>query len=245
MSASSLQVIRWGDERARTGPWRGDPRVAHLTPVSDGRPLSARFVLHCSDRLGRQGYEQVLTSALSPLEQGGFLEAGFEVEQRLHLLAHDLRDIPPAPAPDGVTLRRFREPEMDLVIAIDGDAFEPFWRMDRLGVEEAVEATPRARFRVATESGSPRPEGLVGYAITGRAGRRGYLQRLAVVHDREGRGIGRELVIDALRWLRRWRVERCLVNTQQGNDRALHLYEGLGFRAEPAGLAVLSRSTAR
>ena len=89
---------------------------------------------------------------------------------------------------------------------------------------------------MAVESGR-----IVGYAITGRAGRRGYLQRLAVAQDQTGRGIGRALVSDGLRWLRRRGAQRCLVNTQVGNERALDLYERIGFRREPVGLAVLAR----
>ena len=245
MSAASLQVIRWGDERARTGPWRGDGRVAHMAPLADGRPLSAGFVRHCADRLTRLGYDRVITAALSPLEQTGFLEAGFEVEQRLHLLAHDLSDLPTAPHPPGITLRRFRSADMGAVIAVDADAFDAFWTMDRAGIEEAVSATPRSRFRVASGDADTRgpggrvPDNIVGYAVTGRAARRGYLQRLAVTGARSGQGIGQELVVDGLRWLRHWRAERCLVNTQVGNNRALDLYRRLGFVPEPSGLAVL------
>jgi ribosomal protein S18 acetylase RimI-like enzyme len=79
----------------------------------------------------------------------------------------------------------------------------------------------------------------VGYAVTGRAGRRGFLQRLAVQPDHQRGGLGRALVLDGLRWLRRWRAERAVVNTQLENDAALALYENLGFRREPSGLSVL------
>jgi ribosomal protein S18 acetylase RimI-like enzyme len=78
-----------------------------------------------------------------------------------------------------------------------------------------------------------------GYSLVGRAGDRGYVQRLAVDPDHQGRGLGRTLVVDGLWWLRRWRVREVLVNTQEGNDRAVVLYERLGFRHRPGGLAVL------
>jgi ribosomal protein S18 acetylase RimI-like enzyme len=55
----------------------------------------------------------------------------------------------------------------------------------------------------------------------------------------EGRGIGSALVVDGLRWLRRRRASRALVNTQEANARALALYEHLGFRRQRDGLAVL------
>ena len=45
---------------------------------------------------------------------------------------------------------------------------------------------------------------------------------------------------DALRWLRRWRAERAMVNTQLENRRALGLYERSGFRREASGLSVLA-----
>src|SRR5439155_23116344 len=118
-------------------------------------------------------------------------------------------------------------------------AFEPFWRLDDAGLDEAVAATPHARFRVAV-TGPAEDSPVIGYAITGRAGRRGYLQRLAVHPDQQRRGLGTLLVDDALRWLRRWRAERAVVNTQMGNEKALALYERCGFVREPSRLSVLS-----
>ena len=41
--------------------------------------------------------------------------------------------------------------------------------------------------------------------------------------------------------MRRHGVERAVVNTQLDNHAALDLYDGLGFRLEPGGLAVLRR----
>lgn len=234
MSTASLQVIRRGSERARTTPWRGDGRVAHLAPAAGSGPLSAPFVRHCTDRLAAQGYTRIVTAALAPPEQAGFVSAGFVVEQNLHLLAHDLSGLPATRPPAGVRLRRAIEDDLDAVVAADNQAFDPFWSMDPPGIEEAITATPRSRYRVAV-NGS-----VVGYAITGRAGGRGYLQRLAVAPEHQGRGTGRALVVDGLRWLRRWRADECLVNTQVGNDPALALYTELGFRAQPEGLAVLA-----
>jgi len=98
-------------------------------------------------------------------------------------------------------------------------------------------ATPSVRFRVAQVDGR-----VVGYAIAGRAGRRGYLQRVAVHPDQAGHGLGRALVSDALAWLAGRGAQRAVVNTQEGNAVALALYEALGFRPEPAGLDVLGAS---
>jgi ribosomal protein S18 acetylase RimI-like enzyme len=53
------------------------------------------------------------------------------------------------------------------------------------------------------------------------------------------RGLGRALAIDGLRWMKRRGADRAMVNTQERNDVALALYQHLGFRLQPGGLAVL------
>lgn len=233
--SASLEVIRRGAERVRTGPWRGDRLVAYLAPTADTGPLSSGFVRHCVARLGQRGYQRVVTSALAIGEQQPFLDAGFTVEQRLHLLAHDLHDLAPRPRMTEVSLVD-GAPLVAEVVEVDSRSFDPFWQMDDEGISEAVGATPRSRFRVARSAAGR----VLGYAITGRAGRRGYLQRLAVDVDCRRRGLGHLLVLDGLWWLRRWRANLALVNTQIGNEGALALYQSLGFRLEPSGLSVLS-----
>ena len=81
-----------------------------------------------------------------------------------------------------------------------------------------------------------------GSALTGRAGRNGYLQRVAVDPTARRLGFGRALVADALQWLQRHDVGRTLVNTQLDNHRAVALYESCGFRRLPVGLCVLGRT---
>ena len=224
-----------GRERLRVGPWRGDPHTAYVNPVA-GAPLpSGDFVGRCLRTLTAQGYGRVVTGALSPSEQSPFRAVGFVVTEHLHLLSHDLRSIPAAEPPEGL-LRRSTRRDRDDVLALDQLAFDPFWRLDDGGLDEAIAATPHTRFRVADG-----PRGVLGYAITGRAGRRGYLQRLAVHPVEQRQGLGTLLVADALRWLRRWRADRAMVNTQLANERALALYERVGFRREPSGLSVLAR----
>ena len=230
-------VIRIGREQVRTGPWRGDHRVAYLAPTAQQPAPSAEFIGRCLEMLAQRGFSRVVTGALSPLEQTGFLAAGFQVEERLHLLGHDLHDIP-EPPPVAPALRRARRADRPSVLAVDHAAFPAFWRLDSLGLDEAISATPRTRFRVAEPS--PGLTSLSGYAICGRAGVRGYVQRLAVHPTLHGQGLGRALMIDGMRWLKRRGVQRAMVNTQVGNEVALSLYERLGFRLESVGLSVLS-----
>lgn len=227
-----LRVVRWGAERIRIGSWRGDDGLAYVAPVAETPPASASMVRHCCAMLAGQGYTEVVTGALGWREQRGFLQAGFEVREELHLLSRSLRDLPRvAPAP----LRRGHRRDRERILTVDALAFPPFWRLDEAGMTEALRATRSARLKVAAE------HRVLGYAISGRSGTRGYLQRLAVDPAAQGHGLGRALVVDGLRWMRRRGADQAVVNTQVGNQRALDLYRGLGFRLEPSGLAVLAR----
>ena len=124
------------------------------------------------------------------------------------------------------------------MLAVDQAAFEPFWQLDQAGLRDALRATPFRHFRVV---GNDADTALAGYAISGRSGPAGYLQRLAISPHQQGQGTGAALVIDGLRWMARWGVTQAWVNTPQHNTGALRLYERLGFEQVPPGLQVLER----
>jgi ribosomal-protein-alanine N-acetyltransferase len=239
MSAPSVDVLTWGRERARAGRWRGERQVAFLTPLPDAPLPSPEFVRRCLDTLAERGFTRVVTGALSPLEQTGFLAAGFDIHERLHLLSLDIvQGVPPVPP--GHRLVRGGGRRLEEVLRIDAAAFPGFWQFDEAGLLDALRATPQTRFRVAV----PHGRSAVGYAICGRAGTRGFVQRLAVDPGCQREGTGRRLLLDGLRWMRRHGVRRAVVNTQIGNDGALGLYREIGFREEPAGLSVLAAGLA-
>lgn len=217
--------------RLRATAWRGDEATAQLA-APRGRPTDAEVAAAVA-HLRALGYRRVVTSALGAPEQEPFLRAGFVEHERLHLLR---RDVERVAVPRDVTLRRARPADHPAVLEVDGRAFRPFWRFDEQRLEEALQATPSARMRVAL-----RPDGdeIAGYAVTGRAAARGYLQRLAVDPACQRAGIGTALVADGVRWLRRWGAREVLVNTQEDNAPALALYRALGFELEPVGLRVL------
>jgi ribosomal protein S18 acetylase RimI-like enzyme len=233
---AARETVRWRGGWARLGPWRDNPEVAHVV-VGTAAPPTLDAVLDCLDRLRSAGYEAALTNALAPRDAAAFVDAGFEVRERLHLLERERGTVPPADHRPLTPTRRARRADRPSVLAVDNRAFPPFWQMESSGLDDALAATPTARFRVATT-----PAGdVVAYAITGRAGRNGYLQRIAVDPSARRLGIARSLVLDGLGWLDRHAVTRTLVNTQLENHAAVALYESCGFRRLPAGLCVLGR----
>ena len=234
MSAAT-GLIRWGTECVRTGPWRTDASVAFVSPVTDAPPPSGEFVRRCLGLLSESGFQSVVTGALSPEEQRGFLEAGFTVHEKLHLLILD-KAVERPPLPPRPRVRRVGWLRTARALEVDAIAFSAFWRFDRAGLREAVAATPESRFRVALGKRGA----VLGYAISGAAAGRGFVQRLAVTPAAQGHGVGKKLLLDGLHWLRRVGTFQVAVNTQMGNEAALSLYRSVGFREDPRGLCVLS-----
>lgn len=218
----------------RVRPWHRDRGVAFLSPAPGRRPR-VEDIRACIDALPAAGYDGVVTPALDRAEQAPFLAAGLDVLEDLHLFHHDLDRLPePRPITD-VRLRRGRRRDIVPVTDIDHLAFtSPFWHLGPEGLRETIAATPSHRFRVAWAGGDP-----IGYGVVGRSGRWSYLQRVAVHPETQGRGVGRGLVIDAVRWSARRRCRQLLVNTQLDNTAAVGLYESLGFVRSRFGLAVL------
>lgn len=225
---------RWWGARAhlQVAAWRGTTHTVVLSPLPDRPAPGPEDISSELEVLASRGVARVLTGALHQGELSPFLAAGFGEHERLHLLRHDLRDVPAASAP--VRLRRAWRRDQPEILSIDERAFDAFWALDGGGLDDAVRATPASRFRVSTDGA------ITGYAITGRAADRGYLQRLAVDHSRHREGIGATLVADSLRWLRRTGARVAVVNTQERNQGALALYLATGFVLEPQGLTVLS-----
>jgi ribosomal protein S18 acetylase RimI-like enzyme len=185
--------------------------------------------------LASQGYERVVTGALAPEEQAGFLEAGFSVYEHLHLLLLDpSRGV--APVPPGPGLRRAGPRRRRQLLEVDRAAFSASWRLDAIGLRQALEATSQHRLRVVLW---PRRK-VGGYVICGASGRRGFVQRLAVAPEAQGHGLGKRLLLDGVHWLCDMGVAEVAVNTQEGNRAALALYRSAGFRDDPVGLGVLA-----
>lgn len=231
----ALELVTSTGERARIGRWRERDELGVIAPFPGDPPLSRAFIDNCLARLAAAGFVTAVTPALGPADLLPFLQAGFAPREELHVLAHDLAEVPRPVAVGSIALRRWRPADIPGVMRVDALAFDDFWRLDLDALREAHSATPHARFRVAIGD-----ERLVGYCITGRSRLQGYLQRLAVDPDVQGRGLGRHFVHDALVWLASRRARACVVNTQESNERALALYRMCGFTEAPTGLIVLA-----
>jgi ribosomal protein S18 acetylase RimI-like enzyme len=223
---SAPLMLRAGGVIARVRPWAFEPRVAHLVLYNQTRLPAPSEIVGWIRELRDAGYDRIRTGALGTQAGARFERLGFEPIQSLVLLEHTAINsvvVPTTAKGPAGTVRL--APEDDAQASeVDVAAFGPGWSIDRIGIGDVRSATPRHRARAIRSNND-----TVAYAISGRDGRNGYIQRLAVspAHQKNGHGVA--LVADSLRWMGRWRVNRALVNTHTGNTAALGLYHRLGF----------------
>ncbi len=233
---TGTQTISIGRLHFRVRPWQSDSSIAHLTAAPGARPPGTEEISECLGKVRDLGYNSALTSAIDTTEAPQYRAVGFTERDRLVVLRHDLSGVSDEGEADTseIELRRARRRDRPVCLRIDQKAFEPFWRMDEAGLADAEAATPSRRFRVALSGNQ-----LAGFAVTGRGGSQGFIQRLATDPDQQRRGIATLLVNDALRWCSRRHCREVFVNTQVSNNPATRLYEKLGFVTTPNDLVVL------
>ncbi len=221
---SAPQILRAGGVVARVRPWAFEPNVAHLVLYNQSRLPTPSDITEWVNGLRAAGYDTVRTGAVGAQVGARFERLGFEAIQSLVLLENKNVSSLKTTSPKSSGVTRLATDDDHDASRVDVAAFGAGWCIDRVGIGDVRSATPRHRARAVRANGE-----LISYAISGRDGRNGYIQRLAVSPAHQHQGHGVSLVTDSLRWMARWRVQRALVNTHIGNDAALSLYHRLGF----------------
>jgi N-acetylglutamate synthase len=126
---------------------------------------------------------------------------------------------------DGITLRVFRIEDYDAVVAL--------WRRSEgVGLNESdtrpaiaayLRRNPRMSF-VAEKNGR-----IIGAALCGHDGRRGYLHHLAVSKRHRQRGLGRQLVDSCLAKLRKVGIQKCTIFLFANNVAGRKFWQRIGW----------------
>lgn len=221
--------LRRGWAKGEARPWNDATPDASLRVIRGGAP----FVDACSQYLLGMGVPSILSPPMPGSAARTWETVGFERFVPLALMRLNLAQQPPTP--DHLVANG--APDIGLMLDIDRAAFDEFWRFDRAGLSEAIDATTNnIILTIAGPEGPP-----VAYAVVGLGQAISYLQRLAVHPDWQGRGMGRSLVRVATRAARTAGTRAMVLNTQQDNTAAIALYESEGFAVQPEPLAVLRR----
>ncbi len=206
------------------GRWRAGSRLHSLWAVAAG-PEAGRALLDAALEDYLPPREPLVTRMLAPEAAPFFAGAGFTPYKTILLLEGDARSAAaPRRAGHGFRVRRYRPPDLEEVLRVDGAAFDPFWKLDAWNLRSISRYCDLNNFLVAEGE-----EGLEGYCIAGTNRLSGFIQRLAVRPERQGRGLGTDLLRRQAAWARGKGARALLVNTQEENVTAQRLYRKAGF----------------
>ncbi|MHB1173276.1 MAG: GNAT family acetyltransferase [Lacisediminihabitans sp.] len=107
------------------------------------------------------------------------------------------------------------------------------WNPPELDLRRALEGP------TSTVLGGFDGERLVGTAMVGHDGHRGWVYYLAVAEDQRGSGLGRQLMLAAERWLRERGAVKVQLMVRSTNEAVLGFYDHLGY--EDAEVQVRSK----
>lgn len=213
--------------RARARPWN-DSVAEPMVRLERG---GTEFLIAVREELFDMEPGDAYSPALYPTSTRVWRRAGFAEHAALAVMERPLSPVPdPGPHPVTVDV----EPDWDVVVDIDRAAFEGFWGMSRLGLQEA-HATNRATTLITVSTGN----GPVGYAIVGTQWGVAYLHRIAVYPEHSGEGLGVSLLSGAMRWGAANGGRSMVLNVRADNRRARSLYERSGFHDTGTDLRVL------
>lgn len=225
-------TLRKGWARAEARPWNDDEPQASLRLLRGG----SSFLEACASRLIQLGATGVISPPLPLSARRAWLQAGFETYIDLALMRKSLDDS--GDSPSHLVVEK-PDADVDDLLTIDRAAFPDFWRFNRDGLEEAIQATSRSTtLTILGGSGTP-----IAYAVVGFGSAIAYLQRVAVEPDWQGQGMGRSLLRVAGRKARESGAKVLLLNTQLDNTQAIQLYEDEGFTKLPEPLTLLRVSS--
>lgn len=210
-----------------------DVNLAAVEPSGRADGVLTSLVGAAVPALRREGATGIVCLAPPGWLQEGLARAGFAEEDQV--ITYAFTDyLRPLPADQPATLRGATGGDADAVLQINALAFGPFWQYDDPVVMSWMLTADRGVVAEVNEE-------VVGFAITtyGLAGGYGHLIRIATHPRFRGRGIGRQLVVDAVNFARRAGAPGLALNTQASNRVSRSLYESLGFRLTGHSLAVM------
>ncbi len=220
-------VLTRGWARAHVRPWNDEASDVAIRLERGG----SRFLEEVAVFSNRLSDGDVFSPALYGTATPIWRRAGFGPHIELDIMEARL-----SPSPRHATsVIRLGEPQ-DLQPAADIDyaAFRGFWRIGKVGLKEAIEATSRSVMLVLEDDGD-----IAGYAIVGYDFGTAFLQRIAVDPSQQGKGLGRSLLASSAEWALARGARSILLNVRPDNNAAIEFYKRNGFEMTDKQLHVL------
>ncbi len=136
-----------------------------------------------------------------------------------------------------VEIKKFHHDDIENLLKLDHKIFDPYWRNSLSSFIETMKScNNNYLFKIGTK------ESPSGYAILGETRKFTYLQRIGVIKDSQGLGLGDMLLKAVINFSIDKRFINIKLNTQKDNTVALNLYKKNNFEVSPRKLVIMKTS---
>lgn len=170
----------------------------------------------------RQERSSLFSVALHEWYRNLLNATGFSILQNIVVLNWNQTLPKTLPTPNNLVIRPMNRSDLDSVVAIDRQAFDPVWTISRASMECAF-------FSAAHASVAEMNDKIIGYELSTASHLSAHLTRLAVHPDYKHVNIGYSLARLMIEYFKQFHIDQITVNTQQDNSASIGLYKKLGF----------------
>ncbi len=231
----SNRCLSIGDtgEFVNARPWRNRTEILEILEMTSG-PRIGRLLNDLSRRFADQGGQLILTNhSLFSSNKAIFRHAGFVLlEEIIEMVSEGpaLLEYRPRSA---IGFRRENDPAR--LIGIDREAFSWLWRNSE---QEMATYLQQAGVRAFAASTNGELAGYLTYTV-----HRGFahIDRMAILPEEQGRGLGKAMMSWSLGKIRESGRENVILTTQRTNTRSQNLYMRFGFTETGRGYSIFGK----
>ena len=168
-----------------------------------------------------------------------WLRSGWAIGHKLNVCMLNLKNlnIKNVDGYKNIEIKKLEGEDIQYLLDLDHKIFDDYWKNSKASFEETMKSCNNNYLFKSGEGND-----LDGYAILGETRKFTYLQRIGIVKDYQGSGLGDNLLRSVVDFALKRKFLNIKLNTQNDNVSALNLYKKNNFQIMPRKLVIMKTS---
>ena len=168
-----------------------------------------------------------------------WLRSGWAIGHKLNVCMLNLKNlnIKNVDGYKNIEIKKLEGEDIQYLLDLDHKIFDDYWKNSKASFEETMKSCNNNYLFKSGEGND-----LDGYAILGETRKFTYLQRIGIVKDYQGSGLGDNLLRSVVDFALKRKFVNIKLNTQNDNVSALSLYKKNHFQIMPRKLVIMKTS---
>ena len=168
-----------------------------------------------------------------------WLRSGWAIGHKLNVCILNLKNlnIKNVDGYKNIEIKKLEGKDIQYLLDLDHKIFDDYWKNSKASFEETMKSCNNNYLFKSGEGND-----LDGYAILGETRKFTYLQRIGIVKDYQGSGLGDNLLRSVVDFALKRKFLNIKLNTQNDNVSALSLYKKNNFQIMPRKLVIMKTS---